>query len=401
MYLRGENDNDVLMSESNDSSGHGDADRRLERWATTSVFFANGLGIGAWAAAIPRFGVELALSPAQLSIVLLSFAAGAVTAMPLSGRVGSRVRTGPATWIAGLWFTAALLLPVFASSLAVLCAAAIVLGAGNGAVDVLMNAHASGIERSTGKPIMSSFHAAFSLGGVAGAALGGALGAWHASAGLWGPSVIGILVVMASAGVLHRQGTTAAASSLAAPSRALIPLCLLALLCMLAEGAVADWSGTYLAQSSNSLALASAGYAAFSGCMVLGRLCGDRLVERLSAAAVVRAGGVLATSGFLLAVIWPGLISGAVGFGLVGLGLSNVVPVVFSAASRAGSSPAAGVSMAATAGYAGFLLGPVAIGAVAGVSSLRSGMAVLAVAAGVLVALSMARQLKHQYPMHR
>jgi hypothetical protein len=143
------------------------------RLATLGAFVANGAGIGCWAAAIPRVKADLALSDATLSVALLAFAAGAIIAMPLMGLFAHRLRSGPASVITGFGFAAALVAIGFAGSLEALCAATFVAGATHGAMDIAMNANASDIERRWGRPIMSSFHAGFSLGGAAGAVLGG------------------------------------------------------------------------------------------------------------------------------------------------------------------------------------------------------------------------------------
>ena len=364
-----------------------------ERAATKGVFFANGLGIGTWAASIAGLKDHLGLTDGQLSLALLCFAGGAVITMPLSGWVGSRVSTGRATMIAGIAFAVALVVPALAPTLALLCLSTLILGASNGAVDVLMNAHASGVERRWRAPIMSSFHAAFSLGGLAGALLGGSLAAAGPLAALGAASATG-LVVMATASAFLGKGVAAVPTPLAFPDRTLLTLSLLALLCMMIEGAVADWSGTLLVQSGSTISSAAIGYFSFSLLMVVGRLAGDWIVARLGAASIVSMGGALAAFGLSLVAFAPGAVSGAVGFGLVGLGASNVVPTVYSAAGRAGKSAAAGVAAAATAGYGGFLLGPVVIGTVATVSDLRWGMAVLALAAAAVSSMAASRQLR-------
>ena len=134
---------------------------RSQRLATTGVFVANGMGIGCWAAAIPRVKADLALSDATLSVALLSFAAGAIIAMPLMGLFAHRLRSGPASVIAGLGFAAVLAALGFARSLETLSAATFLAGATHGAMDVAMNANASDLERRWGRPIMSSFHAGY------------------------------------------------------------------------------------------------------------------------------------------------------------------------------------------------------------------------------------------------
>lgn len=352
-----------------------------ERAATAAVFLANGIGIGAWAASIPLFKARLALSDGALSLVLLAFAAGAVLSMPLAGLLAPRLGTGRATRLALPVFAAALVLPPLTWSLPALAAAAFVAGAANGALDVSMNAHASAVERRWGAAIMSSFHAAFSAGGLAGAGLGIALTAIGADAAWVMGSAAALAAALAAAGwtALGHGEAAQAGPSLALPGRAALPLCAVALLCMMCEGAMADWSAVYLATVAQALpATAAAGYAAFSAAMIVGRVVGDRVIQALGRAQVVRAGGALAAAGLALAAALPLPLPVATGFALVGLGLSNVVPAVFSAAGRLGGSPAAGIAMAATAGYAGFLAGPPLVGATASAAGLRAGIVLLA-----------------------
>ena len=158
-----------------------------QRFATLGVFLANGLGIGSWAAAIPRLKADLALSDAGLSIALMAFAAGAIVAMLLMGAFGHRLRSGPASVIAGFAFAGALAVLGFAHLLETLSAATFLAGMTNGAMDVAMNANASDVERRWGRPIMSSFHAAFSLGGAAGALWAAGLGKWERGWVSWAP----------------------------------------------------------------------------------------------------------------------------------------------------------------------------------------------------------------------
>jgi predicted MFS family arabinose efflux permease len=349
-----------------------------QRFATLGVFLANGLGIGSWAAAIPRLKADLALSDAGLSLALMAFAAGAIVAMLLMGLFGHRLRSGPASVIAGFAFAGALILLGFAQSLETLSAATFLAGMTNGAMDVAMNANASDIERRWGRPIMSSFHAAFSLGGAAGAVLGGWLGERGTGLGLLGPALLSSLLVAVAVPFLAREGGGFGGAGFAAPSRRLLPLAALAFVVMAAEGAVGDWSGTYLARSGVDPGATAAAYAAFSLLMITGRVVGDGIVGAAGPRATVGFGALIAAAGLAISAAWPGLAGGVIGFGLVGAGLANVVPVLFSVAGRTGSSTAVGVASAATSGYAGLLVGPVIIGAVASAVGLRSAIVMLA-----------------------
>jgi MFS family permease len=156
---------------------------------------------------------------------------------------------------------------------------------------------------------------------------------------------------------------------------------------MMVEGAVADWSAVFLRSVLNREASAAAiGYSAFAFSMAACRVIGDVSVRRLGASTVVGLGGLLAAGGFALVLGLPSILTAFVGFALVGLGLANIVPVIFSAAGRSATTPAVGVSMAATAGYAGFLVGPPLIGFGAGLLGLRLALCALLIAALIVCA---------------
>jgi predicted MFS family arabinose efflux permease len=349
-----------------------------QRLGTLSVFLANGLGIGSWAAAIPRIKADLALSDGALSFALLAFAAGGIVAMPLTGLLAHRLRSGPASIAGGFAFAAAIAAIGFSPSLEILCATVLLAGMTSGVMDVAMNANASDVERRSGRPLMSSFHAAFSLGGAAGAVLGGWLGARGTALGLLGPALVSSLLVAIAVPFLMRERQGFHGAGFAMPNRRLLPLAALSFVVMATEGAVGDWSGTYLARSGVGSGATASAYAAFSLLMITGRVVGDGLVGAAGSRATVGFGALLAAAGLAITAAWPGLAGGVIGFGLVGAGLANVVPVLFSVAGRIGSSPAVGVASAATAGYAGLLIGPVIIGAVASGAGLRSTIVMLA-----------------------
>jgi fucose permease len=185
------------------------------------------------------------------------------------------------------------------------------------------------------------------------------------------------------------ENRRAGGTALQLPERRLLGLAAIALFCYLIEGAMADWSGLYLTTVGVSTASAAAGYGAFSSTMVVGRLLGDRIVKAFGRSHVVTFGAVVAAMGLMLAVAIPDMVAIVVGFALVGAGLSNVVPSLFSASARLGKSAASGIAAAATAGYAGLLAGPPLIGAVAAHSSLRAGIAVLAAVAFSAVVISL------------
>ncbi|MFM0392481.1 MFS transporter [Paraburkholderia phytofirmans] len=357
-----------------------------ERAATLGVFLANGFGIGAWAVEVPRIKESLALSDASLGIALFAFALGAIVAMPLAGQLAPRFGSGRATALLGAAFVIALPLPAFAPNMAALCVVLLLLGAANGALDVSMNGHASTIETQWHAPIMSSFHAAWSAGGLLGAATGAMLqkSGVGVIGGLLIPDMfIAVLIVGAAVLALRDLGPRAAraSSGLAWPSSAVMKLALLAFLCMLVEGAVADWSAVYLRSALNREAsVAAIGYSAFAFSMAACRIVGDVSVRRFGSSKVVALGGLIAVAGLALVLSWPTVFTACAGFAMVGVGLANIVPVIFSAAGRSTLTPATGVSMAATFGYAGFLVGPPLIGFGAGLLGLRVALCLLVMA---------------------
>jgi MFS family permease len=359
-----------------------------ERFAVVAVFLVNGVGIGAWAACIPALKASLALSDGELGLVLFVFAAGAVLSMLLAARLSQWVGPAKATRASALVFALTLLLPAFAPNLMALVVAVFVVGAASGLQDVTMNAYASGVERRWGAAIMSSFHAAWSAGGLIGASVGGACVGFGASWPLVAGAALAVALAAGAAPILQDAcaASTPPAPGLARPIRAALPLCAAAALCMLCEGAMADWTGVYLAEVASALqAVASIGFAVFSAAMLTCRLLGDSAVRAFGRAAVVRWGATLAAAGLALAVAEPRVATSTVGFALVGVGLSNVVPVVFSAGARLTAMPAVGVAMVATAGYCGYLSGPAIIGAIAQGAGLRLGVAFLILcAAGVV-----------------
>ncbi|TWI57634.1 fucose permease [Pseudomonas duriflava] len=363
------------------------------RMGVVAIFFANGFGVGAWAVSIPGIKTALGLTAGQLSIALLSVAVGAVLLMPLVGPLVPRFGgTGRMTRYASIVAALILFLPGWAPSLPWLIAAAFLFGASNGLIDVAMNAHASVIEKRWGTPIMSSFHAAFSGGGLVGAALGGLLLHLGVSTPwLLTATALLVLLVMLAASVRIGDGEAGSAGDHAfrLPDRRVLAFCVIALFCLMIEGAMADWSAVYLnIEIKASNGLAAAGYAAFSLTMLIGRLLGDRLIHALGGPRIILFGALMAAIGLLLAIAVPSPWVVIVGFALVGLGLANVIPAVFSASGQMTASPAVGISMAATTGYLGFLIGPPLIGFVASLYGLKTGIGLLAGSALLVTVLA-------------
>ncbi|MFC7053587.1 MFS transporter [Hansschlegelia quercus] len=360
------------------------------RVATTSLFFICGVGLGIWSAHIPLLKVGLRLGDGELGLVLLAMGVGAVAVMPFTALVVHRFGSAASSSAAALAYSAALALPPLAPNLLLLAASAFLIGLAVGLLDIAMNAHAGLVEQAWGRPIMSSIHAFFSLGGLA----GGAAGAGLVWIGIGAPAAMALsaaaLVTIAAVAsfFLPLPGVEASgeAHALRLPSLAVAGLGLLALCSFVCEGAAMEWSGVFLRDVAGApLALAAGGYAAFSLAMATGRLFGDRVVGRFGPILTITTSGVAASAALLLLIAAPTPWAAYAALMLSGLALSNVVPIVFSGASRVpGVPPAAALAMIATVGYGGQLLAPPSIGFLSDLFGLRAGFLVLFIGAVVI-----------------
>jgi MFS family permease len=365
------------------------------RQAVAAIFCVNGAVLGTWAAHIAPVQSRLDLGPATLGLALLAMAAGALVAMPAAGVLIGRYGSAPVTRACVLALCAGLPLPALAPGTGWLAVALFLFGAANGATDVAMNAHGVAVERRLGRPTMSYFHAMFSVGGLLGAAVTGALliGLSAAAQVLLGATAFAAVAVAAAARLLPAAADVGEAGAhFALPRRHTLLVGALAFGTMLAEGAMLDWSGVYLKTAAGAEApLAAAGFAAFSGAMALARFAGDRLRLRYGSRWLLRCSAGLAAGGVLLAVAVPTPALAVAGFALAGLGIANMVPLLFGVAGRSPDQrPGEAIAAVATIGYSGLLAGPPLVGLLAEATTLAVGLGAVA-AALLLVALAAGR----------
>ena len=364
---------------------------RLPRVAISVCFLADGILLGSRASRVPAVQDHAGLSNPQLGVALFASALGALVAMPVAGRLCDRIGSRPVLVVALLSTCVALLSTSFTTGVASLAAALFAFGAGFGSTNVAANAQGLALEHAQGRRILSSMHAAFSAGGLAGAGLG-ALAAAAAIRPQAHFAIVTIVLAATTVAVMGRllpgEGVTAGPRAKLQIRRALVVLGAAAFCCMLAEGAAVDWSAVYLSRSAGAgAAVAALGYSAFSLAMTASRLAGDRISGRLEPAALVSAGGALAAAGLGVALALGSTAAGVVGFIAMGAGLGVVIPVLFRAAgTAAGVSAGAGVATVSTIGWLGFLAGPAAIGFAAGIVGLRSALGIV-VAMTVLLAV--------------
>jgi predicted MFS family arabinose efflux permease len=366
--------------------------------ATRAFFLLTGIASASWASMVPFAKAQLALDDAQLGVVLLCLGVGSTGAMPLAGFLSHRHGSRRVMVISGLGVCVVLPLLTVAWSPIVLGAALALFGGALGILDVAMNAHAVDVERRHRQPLMSGFHALYSVGGLVGSAGMTALLGTGASLAACAVALAVLLALIVATQrrkllvAVHAE-TAGLGRGLARPSATAVLLGVLCLIVFLAEGAMLDWSAVFL-KSARGFAISSAGlgYAAFSVAIAAGRLLGDRITAALGPVRVVRHGSLLAATGFVLATALPWPATSLAGFILVGLGASNIVPVLFSAAGRIpGIAPGISIATVTALGYAGMLTGPAVIGFVAHASSLPialSGIAALLVGVAACATLT-------------
>ncbi len=351
---------------------------------STFVFFAlNGFVLGMWVVHIPEILERTGADKATLGYLLLLMGGTALVGMQLGGQMIDRLGSRPVTVAAGLVMSAALIGPAVATSVGALAVALAVLGAANGIVDVAQNAQAVEVERAYGRPIISAFHAFFSMGGLAAALVGGLLIAAGSDIRLTlgVAAVAGIAATLAARpGLMHSApvAPTRADVRHAPWTRRVALLSLLAFLLLLSEGVAYDWSTVHLHDSlSASKTVAAWAFGAFSVTMTVVRLLADRIVARIGAAAYVQRAALVGAAGLLAAALAPAPWVAIAAWAVFGIGLAGCVPQFFSAAGNIDPA-ASGTYLARVTGtgYLGLLAGPAAIGILTNWVSLTTAFAV-------------------------
>jgi MFS family permease len=377
------------------------------RLALTAFFAVDGFLFAAWVVRIPDIRAQLHASHSALGLALLCVSVGAVATMPLIGRLCVRFGTRPTTVVALVVLSFVMVLPPHAHSVPALSAVLLLFGAAYGAANVGMNSAAVELVAELRRPVMPSFHAGYSLGGLLGAAVGGLLaGPLTASWSLALSGLLGLLVTGIAGTVVLRDAPRAvpAAASPTATSpeggradagvrvphvRMLVLLLGLTALCSsYGEGSLADWATLHLTDDAHaSHAVAAFGYAVYAFAMTVGRLAGTWLSIRFGPARLMTAGGLLAGAGMLVAVVTPLVPVVLLGFVLVGLGLANMFPLAIGRAGQVGGPH--GVATASTLGYAGMLIGPPVIGFLADAVGLPLALSTVAVGGAGAAGLSL------------
>lgn len=344
-----------------------------ERATTRAAFFVLGVGVSAWATLVPYAKTRLVLDEADLGLLLLCVGVGSLVAMPFAGTLTGRFGCRKVLLASLPVFLGVLPLLASVESTAIMALCLLLFGASMGLMDVALNIQSVFVEQAAGKPLMSGFHGLYSVGGAVGAG--------------------GMVVLLGLMPPLYAVGVACAAlvALLAAYGRHFIPygsggggplfvvprgiVLLIGVLCFimyLGEGTILDWSALFMTvERGVEPSRAGLAYGCFSVTMVLGRLFGDRIVQRFGDARILFWGSLCAAAGFGVVIAAPWAWTSFLGFAVVGIGVSNIVPVLFSATARQTFMPLSlAISAVTTIGYSGVLTGPALMGFVAHASSL-------------------------------
>lgn len=369
------------------------------RLGVSLVFLINGFIMGSWAPQIPELFTRLALTESQLGLVILVFGIGSLILMPIAGMQIAKYGSRCVSLLFACLLVPVLLLIALSHSVALSVVFVFLLGGVTGAMDVAMNANAVAVEKQMRRAIMSSCHAFWSLGGLLGAGVAGLLiEHYGAVSHALIVAVIAALVLAFAWGMVLRD-TPEKTEAKARMTLPLTPLPwligIMALFSMVPEGAIMDWGALYLRNDLNASVTASGlAFAAFSLTMAIMRFAGDLVREKLGAVRTLQVCALISITGLVVSGLAPTASLAIFGFALAGIGISNMVPIAFSAAGNIpGVSPGVGMSVVTTMGYSGILVAPSLIGFVA----QHTGLALVFLALPVLhiVVLMLSRLAKH------
>lgn len=351
------------------------------RLATRLAFFAAGFAMACWAPLIPFAKENIGADEATLGLLLLCIGIGSLIAMPLTGWLAARSGAKPMILIGGFGLAVTLPFLIAAQNMWLLGGLLLFIGAFLGTIDVSMNIHAVEVENSEDRPLMSGFHAQFSIGGFAGATLITYLlsrGVEAQVAILIGGAITFAVMAFATPRFLKAKGGDP--EPFAFPKGIVVLLAVLTGITFLVEGAILDWSALLLIEREIApVEEAGTAYILFSIAMVIGRLTGDKVVAALGGLRILLIGGLLTAIGLAMTVLAPWPLVSLAGFLLVGIGAANIVPVLFSAAGKQKIMPAGmAIASVTTTGYAGILLGPAIIGFAAHIITLPFAFGLLA-----------------------
>lgn len=361
--------------------------KRQIRIAVSAFFFSQGLCFASWASRIPDIKTTLHLNNATLGTILFALPVGQLIAMPFSGRLVTHFGSRKILRVCLILYAICLTNMGLAAKPWQLGLALFLFGVCGNMCNISVNTQAIRAEQLYGRPIMTSFHGAWSTAGFTGAAIGLLMMGKHIPPYLhfWIIAALVILTVFAAQKFLQKGRSAIKAEKkpfFSKPDGMLVQLGIIGFCSMASEGAMFDWSGVYFKDVVKAPAsLVILGYTSFMVMMATGRFMGDKLIEKYSRKKMLQFSGILISSGLFISVLFPHIVTATLGFLIVGLGVSSIVPMVYSSAGKVSKVPP-GIALATVSSisFLGFLMGPPLIGYISEISSLRYSFALIGVA---------------------
>ncbi|WP_443936597.1 MFS transporter [Pedobacter sp. MW01-1-1] len=356
------------------------------RLAVSLFYFGQGIAFASWASRIPDIKHTLNLTDGALGSILLALPLGQLFTMPISGRLVARYGSKRILTITAPLYAVALCNLGLAAAPWHLAAFLFLFGIVGNMCNISVNTQGSEAEKIFGRPIMTSFHGAWSIAGFTGALIGLLMMNLHISP-LFHFCLI-TLLIWVNVFVNYRNlvpGKGAKSERkpkfFTMPEGSLLQLGIIGFCSMATEGAMFDWSGVYFKEIVHAPAsLVILGYASFMIMMATGRFVGDRIIQKLGRRKTIQISGLIISTGMFLSVFLPYVVTATIGFMMVGVGVSSIVPTVYSVAGKNGKvSPGIAIAMVSSVSYFGFLLGPPLIGYISALSSLQYSYAVIGI----------------------
>lgn len=355
---------------------------RVYRIAIGSLFFMLGLSFATWASRIPSIQQQLNLSDTALGFVLFALPIGSMLSLPFTGWIVNRFGSKRVASNALILYSLMLVLIGYVQNLTQLLVVLVLFGAAGNTANISINTQAVNIEARYGRNIMASFHGLWSLAGFAAAGIGTFMIGENIFPSKHFLLISSLIILGISASFRYllpdEKKETNTSSFFVKPDKRLLVLGVIGFCCMICEGAMFDWSGIYfqrvIGAEKNWI---GAGYTAFMFTMAGGRFIADWITHHLGFKKTVQYSGILISTGLALAIFFPFLIPALIGFFLVGLGVSSVVPLIYSEAGKSKNiSPSAALTAVSSISFLGFLIGPPLIGIIAGAFDLKVSFAV-------------------------
>ena len=358
---------------------------KVNAYAVSLLFLFNGCLFGTWAAKVPFFQQTFALDEKTLSMLLLTLALGAVVSFPLAGRLTDKLGVQKLSKIVYLLYPIPFIGLALSTHFILLTISLFFFGFLHGAMDVVMNSWAAKTEALSNRKLMPFFHAMFSFGAGIGAA-SSVFFVWadvstfvhFMSVSLFFTPLYALLCKPFALTRPHQRATSSTGNS-KLPLMLLSAIGVIALCSALGEGAIADWSAVIMRQEfATNMSFTGWAYATFSMLMVLSRLSGHFFIEKYGVVTIVKACSLFSFSGAMVIIIVSSPYLALVGFALMGVGYSVIVPLAFSkAASINQEKSGSAIALVATFAYGGMLSGPVIIGLIAHQTTLKNALYLL------------------------